>query len=577
MKKTILISILFIPVLASAQVPVNPRRHLEEIQRRQQQETQQMLRAREVDAAKRAQETSARAAAPQEAQEAEPEGCLDIKKVSISGVKKISHKKVKKEVTAKIKPCMNKQDLQEIQTLVQQMYVQKGYIGARIYFDFSEVKQNVLHIVAAEGFLEEIIMETQDGRQKGLRTKMQIWDAFPSQKGKIVNLRNIEQGLDQMNKLQSNNVTMDVRPGDKDGGSVVHIKNQKGDATQITASYDNAGSQSTGRYRGTLSLSQDNLISLNDNLFINASSTLWNNRSLRYSHAITANLNVPLGYWTFSNSLSYSRYLTTTEGLVSSFESNGNSINNTFNIERMMMRAASYKLSMGGQLAVKKTENWLEDVLLDTSSHALTAGSFYLTGTYYSGFGSIYSKLSYNRGLSLFGSLKDIEMVPGKPSAEFDSVSLYVNYSKDLWQKISYTMSVDAQYTKDDLFSSEQMLLGGEGTVRGFRDNSISGEKGFYIRNDLRISAHSVLGESRNPWMSDLFQKTYFGVFADYGYIKPQTFGESGTMAGAGAKISYYGKYINGNAAWAKSITRPDYLDSEGNIFYFNIALNLSF
>jgi hemolysin activation/secretion protein len=558
-------------------VPVNPGRYLEEIQRRQQQEQQDILRQREVEAAKKAQEASVKSAAEQKTEEAEPEGCLDIKKISVFGVKKIGRKKVRKAVTAKIKPCMNKQDLQEIQTIVQKMYVDKGYIGARIYFDFTEIKKNILNIAADEGFLEDIVMEDQNGKQqKGLRKKLQLFDAFPLRKGKVLNLRNIEQGLDQMNKLQSNNVTMEVRPGDKEGGSVVVIKNQKSDTTQITAGYDNSGSDNTGRYKGNFSLSQDNLISLNDNLFVNASSTLWNNRNLRYSDSLSASLRIPLGYWTVSDSFSYSRYLTTTDGVLSSFESTGSSITNIFNIERMMLRGTSYKLTLGAQLALKDSENWLEDVYLDTSSRTLPVASAYLTGTYYSKLGSIYSKLSYNKGLNIFGAPEDENMMPGKPRTQFDSYSLYFNYSKDLW-KINYTASIDAQYTKDDLFSSEQMLIGGEGTIRGFRDNSISGEKGFYIRNDFRISTHSILGNSRNVWMTDLFQKTYFGIFADYGYIKPQTFGDSGTLAGAGAKISYYGKYINGNFAWAKSFVRPDYLESEGNIFYFNIALNLSF
>jgi hemolysin activation/secretion protein len=242
----------------------------------------------------------------------------------------------------------------------------------------------------------------------------------------------------------------------------------------------------------------------------------------------------------------------------------------------MMLRGTSYKLTLGAQLAVKDSENYLEDVFLDTSSRTLAVGSAYLTGTYYSRLGSVYSKLSYNRGLDAFGAPKDENIIPGKPRAQFDSWALYLNYSKDLW-KINYTMSADAQYTKDDLFSSEQMLIGGEGTTRGFRDGSLSGDKGFYIRNDFRISAHSILGGSRNAWITDLFQKTYFGIFGDYGYVRPQTFGDGGVLAGAGAKISYYGKYINGNFAWAKPLSRPDYLQNEGNIFYFNIALSLGF
>ncbi|MDR0952759.1 MAG: hypothetical protein LBM71_01010, partial [Elusimicrobiota bacterium] len=121
MKKILLISILFMPALIFAQMPVNPGRYLEEIQRRQQQEQQDILRQRDVEAAKKAQEAATKPAEATEIATEEPEGCLDIKKITVSGVKKINRKKVRKEVEAKIKPCMTKQDLQGIQTLAQQM------------------------------------------------------------------------------------------------------------------------------------------------------------------------------------------------------------------------------------------------------------------------------------------------------------------------------------------------------------------------------------------------------------------------------------------------------------------------
>jgi hemolysin activation/secretion protein len=577
MKKIILFLIVFSPIFSVAQSPVNPGRYLEEIQRRQQQEQQDILRQREVESAKKAQEASVAADIAQEEESEEIDSCVEIKKVIVYGIKRISRSKLKKAVKTLQKPCMNKKDLQDIQSTVQKMYVDKGYISARVYFNFSRIKENILSLSADEGFLEDILMEDQNGKQqKGFWKKLQLFDAFPLQKGKVLNLRNIEQGLDQMNKLQSNNVTMEVRPGDKEGGSVVLIKNQKGNATQITAGYDNAGQDNTGRYKGNISLSQDNLISLNDNFFVNASSTLWNNRDLRYSNSYTASLRIPLGYWTFSDSVSYSEYLTTSQGAETSFQSAGTSASNNFNIERMMFRGTSYKLTLGAQLAAKDSKNYLEDVYLDTSSRLLTVGSAYLSGTYYSKLGSFFGKLSYNKGLDIFGSEKDKDIMSGKPRAQFDSWNFYLNYSKDFW-KINYTLNFDSQYTDNDLFASEQMLIGGEGTIRGFRDNSLSGEKGFYVRNDFRLSAHSIIGDSRNPWMTDFFQKTYFGVFADYGYVKPQTFGESGTLAGAGAKISYYGKYISGNFAYAKSLHMSSDMEKEGNIFYLNTALNLSF
>lgn len=576
MKKIILISVLFLPVFLRAQVPVNPGRFLEDIQRRQQQETQDLLRQREVDSAVRAQELAPRAFTPPPPQ-AEPEGCLDIKKISVSGITKISRLAVRKKVNALTSSCMSKNDLQSVQSLIQQMYVSKGYIGARMYFDFSETHLNILHIITDEGFLEEIKLLQNGLEQTNLFAKTQLFDAFPFQKGKVLNLRNIEQGMDQMNKLGSNAVTMEVRPGELEGGSVVVLNNQKKGRNQITASYDNSGSDSTGRYRANASLSRDNLLFLNDNLFVNASTTLWNDRDIKYSDSVSANLRLPFGYWTLGGGFSLSKYLTTTEGDVAFFESDGSSNSYNANIERLLFRGASYKFSLGAQLTVKDAKNYLEGILLESSSRALAVASPYLTFTYYSRLGSVYIKLDYNKGVNDFGARRDPQnLMYGEPRAQFESYSGYLNYSKDIW-KINYTAAVNGQYSKDNLFSSEQIMAGGEGTVRGFRDGSVSGEKGYYVRNDLRISAHSIFGDSRNPWTTDLLQKTYLGAFADWGYIKPNAFGQSATLSGAGLKISYYGKHINGNFVWARSLSRPEYLVNEGNIFYFNIALDLTF
>ncbi|WP_424244623.1 hemolysin activation/secretion protein [Elusimicrobium posterum] len=550
----------------------------DEIQRRQQQQSQDMLRQRELDAVRKAQDSEVEFNLSAPAVTGGSEGCFDVVNVRISGVVKLNPKKVRQNVLKHIKSCMAKDDLQQLQSEVQKMYVDKGYIGARVYFDFTNVKQKLLDVVVDEGFVEDIVMAdaATETPLDNFRARWQIADAFPYKKGKILNLRHIEQGLDQINKLSSNNAVMDVRPGDKEGGSVIFINNNKSATTQLTAGYDNSGQSSTGRYKGNISISQDNLFSINDNLFLNASSTLWNNRDLRYSDSYTASLRVPLGYWTLSNNFSYSKYLTTTKGSVSSFESSGDSTSNTFAVERMFLRGSSYKLSLGAQLTVKDSKNYLEDVFLDTSSRLLSTGSVYATGTYYSRWGSFFGKLTYNRGLDIFGSEKDENIQYGQPRAQFDSFALYLNYSKDFW-KVNYTVSVDSQYSGDDLFSSEQMMIGGEGTVRGFRENSISGEKGFYIRNDFRIPLTEILGESNNPFITAVLTQTYAGVFADYGYVKPQTFGDGGSMAGAGAKLTYYGRYINGGFAYSRSISSPSYIDDEGNIFYFNISLSLSF
>ncbi|MGO8535994.1 POTRA domain-containing protein, partial [Rhizobium ruizarguesonis] len=51
---------------------------------------------------------------------------------------------------------------------------------------------------------------------------------FPGLIGRVVNIRDIEQGLDQMNRLQANDAKSAMLPGPKDGTSILNIENRPG-------------------------------------------------------------------------------------------------------------------------------------------------------------------------------------------------------------------------------------------------------------------------------------------------------------------------------------------------------------
>lgn len=53
----------------------------------------------------------------------------------------------------------------------------------------------------------------------------QFLTIFPGVKGSVLQLRDIEQGLDQLNRLPSNNATMRIEPGAEAGSSRVLINN----------------------------------------------------------------------------------------------------------------------------------------------------------------------------------------------------------------------------------------------------------------------------------------------------------------------------------------------------------------
>ncbi len=69
---------------------------------------------------------------------------------------------------------------------------------------------------------------------------------FPNIINKPLKLEDLDQGLDQANRLQSNQVTLDILPGEYNGGSIIVLSNKYRSPWSATASLDNYGQENTG-------------------------------------------------------------------------------------------------------------------------------------------------------------------------------------------------------------------------------------------------------------------------------------------------------------------------------------------
>lgn len=91
---------------------------------------------------------------------------------------------------------------------------------------------------------------------------------FP-QTDSVLNLRQLEQSLDIVNRLRSFRLRLELQPGQQPGGSVVALKLQRGDALGISHRFDNSGSAQLGQLRWQLAADWD--APLGHGLFFSAS------------------------------------------------------------------------------------------------------------------------------------------------------------------------------------------------------------------------------------------------------------------------------------------------------------------
>jgi len=516
----------------------------------------------------------------QEAPPAENKKQFNKIEVIRNNVDYISQGDIDKIISVYQGKLMGMSEISSIQEQLQALYINKGYSAARVYIDGNTINSGVLTFVVIEGIIEDITFQTKKGKKyPKLFSSMQGFSFYPFAAGSVLNIKDMDQGLEQMNRLASNNASIEILPGSKDGYCIVAVTNDIGRRFNISLSVDNSGLENSGYYKANAAINSDNLLMLNDNLYFNYSRNIDGYYQDKRNNSYFGSLSIPFGYFTFMASFFNSDYNTvagTSYG--TRYVSDGTTRNKNASLEMIIKRSQKYKFSAGAEMALKETQNFIEHQLIDASSKKLTVASGFLTTTYYIGSSMLYGKLSYNQGLDLFGAVQNYN-VPGSPKGQFSSLSLYAQYSQNFRLPLiklntRYAFVANGQYSNDILYSSEQISLGGQSSVRGFKAGSVSGNSGAYLRNDLTWTLADIF---QNNGPLNILAYTSISGFADIGYAYNGAYKENYTVAGAGAGAAFRTKNINASVYWGRAVYNKSYLSNEGNVIYFSIEGKIYF
>lgn len=420
--------------------------------------------------------------------------CREIKTVVISGAPHLSEtarKHIDSEYNGR---CLNVVDIEKILGTITKDYIDRGYVTTRAYLPAQDLSTGILEILVIEGVVETIMIKDGDAHSISVR------NVFPSAAGDLLNLRDLEQAIDQINRLASNNSQLDIQPGETAGASQVIVYNQPSSPFHYYISTDNQGSKSTGEVQTGLTFTADNLLGFNDLLSATHRESTPGDSGRKFSGSDSLNLSIPFGYTTVSLATSYSRYdsmISVPSGL--SLSASGNNRTNNLNIDRVMYRDQSTRILLSGSLTGKKAKNYLDNQFLGVSSRKLTVLDIDANlSTDFAG-GILSLNLGYALGLSIGGALKDPGNLPEwAPRAQFRKIKAGFNYMRPFRlfdERISFTSQLTAQKSPSALYGSEQISIGGLYSVRGFVDNSISGDNGYFWRNEVSIRKPITIGD----------------------------------------------------------------------------------
>ncbi|MCW8901488.1 MAG: ShlB/FhaC/HecB family hemolysin secretion/activation protein, partial [Gammaproteobacteria bacterium] len=470
--------------------------------------------------------------------------------------------------------CLTANHIDQLRVAIDRYYIEKGWILARSYLlPNQNIKSGKLIFQVLEGHLDSIKLN-----ENTLSDRMQVSTAFPFMVGEVLYIRDIEQGLEQMNRLASNQAKMDIVPvKDKPGYGQINIKTQHDNRYRYYLGFDNLGSESTGQEQGKLTADLDNLLSINDNLSITATQYAGGNTENKDSKSLTANLSFPLGYWTVNANSSHSSYLSTVSDTSGSFHLSGDSDTHKLKLSRVAHRDKTSKTNFGLELAHKANNSYLEDVRLDSSSRKLTVFTINVDHVIRKP-GMIWSySVDYTRGLDLFDAVEDGPVRDDNiPRAQFEKVGWNISANLPfnmIGQNWRYSGNLSGQYAVDPLFGSEQISLGDANTVRGFRNSPVSGDSGTYFKNDISWKSPSKEGMLKGL-------SAVFGLDLGYVQAKNDNISNSGKataslmgMAVGLTQSIYWAKHqqLDWSATLAIPLSAPSYVVKDSSVFYASL------
>ncbi|OHC26356.1 MAG: ShlB family hemolysin secretion/activation protein [Pseudomonadales bacterium RIFCSPLOWO2_12_59_9] len=489
--------------------------------------------------------------------------CFDIQRITLKGAEHLSESVRNELVAPFLGKCLGAGQLNELLKVITNQYIDRGDVTTRAYLPQQDLSDGELEIMVVEGKLEGLeSSEVVSPRELGM--------TFPGQVGEVLNLRDLEQLVDQVNRLPSRQAQMELLPGQEVGGSRVQLKGQRDKPWRVNFNRNNDGQDSTGEQQWGAGLDWDSPLGLADQLNLRAGgdtvSDTWrhsNNQSLGYS--------LPYGWWTFNYNYSQNLYRSLGQASNFDFEQKGDSKTQQLRAERVLHRDSVSKTAASLGVSETSTRNYIEDSLVDVSSQDLSESQVGFNHGRRIGSAFVNLDAGWQRGIGLFGADANNHPQGAEPVARYNKYSLTLSYLQpfQLWDE---SFSVDSlatgQQSEDVLFSPQRISIGGLSSVRGFKEQSLSGDSGGYWRNQLRWR-RPIAWTSLQPWLQEYGATLAYDVgVIEHGPFNPVAHGR---MSGNALELSARGQYLAASVTFSQSLERPSYITEPESPMYFRV------
>lgn len=391
-------------------------------------------------------------------------------------------------------PCIGAKGVEIILARMQQALLEHGYITSRVMLAPQNLQGGSLHIALVPGVVRAVRFSHDSTGNTRIRT------ALPSRPGELLQLRDIEQGLENLQRVPTADAGIQIVPAEgpdaEPGQSDLLVRYQRAHPLRLNLALDDGGTNATGKLQGTATVSWDNPLQLNDLLYLSLGAGLANGGH-RGTQSRVAHYSLPLAYWLLGLTGAYNRYHQNVAGSYQNYVYSGNSRQLDLQLSRVIHRTASSRTSVAVRTFYRTSSNYIDDTEIEVQRRRTAGYELRLSQRSYLGSAVFDAHLAFKRGTGAFAALRAPEEPWGEGSSRMKLTVADMALTRPFTlagRRLKFSSAWHGQWNATPLTPQDRIGIGGRYTVRGFDgESSLLAERGWYWRNDIAmpLAAHA--------------------------------------------------------------------------------------
>ena len=371
-------------------------------------------------------------------------------------------------------------ELFQARSKVTQLYIDRGYITSGALIPPQTLQGGVVTIQIVEGSLESInVTGTRRLNPDYVRSRIALATFKPLNRERLLQALQ----LLQLNPLIKN-LSAELAAGTQPGSSVLEVRVSEAKTGNVQISLDNNRAPSVGSFNRRVQINQANLSGAGDNLSLGYSNTDGSNGlDLSYTLPINArNGTVRFSYGTTSSNV--------IEPPFDRLDINASSRYYELSLRQPLVQTPSEELAIGVTASRQESETSVLEIPFPLSLGAddegrtrISALRFFQEWTKRNSREVIAARSQFSVGVNAFGST----LSSNPPDSRFFSWRGQAQWVRLLAPDTLFLIRGDMQLADRALVPLEQIGLGGQQSIRGYRQDILLTDNGVLASAEVRV------------------------------------------------------------------------------------------